>query len=694
MSADPTTESCKALPPRRAEHVSLGGLLLQAAFALVVLVLAGQTASKGLWLSAPQMGLAALFWLVTYLHLRMRRLATEEAIDLEEAERRRQRQGMEALFTEKGEGPAGRNLRHMDRVLAPAISLLLALGLLAPTAYFLFASWTSGLSESLSGLAALDTDNAYGVAVAAVFMALGCFVLGTYAAGLSREKNARLLRAGAGNMLASAVFLFLTAMALAVAKREWVQDWPDKAVGVLVYAWMTVQALEMLVNFVLDLYRPRLAGVQPRPVYDSRLSGLLAEPQGLFQTFAQTMDYQFGFKISETWFFKFLEKALAPLILIQLATLYLLTSFVVVDPGEAAIIERWGALRGLPANVEALPDRDADWDKLDPPLGPGLHLKWPWPIEIARLYNRERISTVSVGYMVEDEAEAREKAEKLAQTVVVWDEEHVKDELKYLMPLPPSVAVAEQKAGAEAPAADAEEPEAEAPDALLLSGEFVIRYRIGTDRTRPGDLYRYAYRYRDAEQTVRAVFEREVTAFLAGADFWEVLARDPVTIHETLLARLTQTVRSEGLGIDIISLNIHNLHPPVGEVGKAFQEVLASRQEKEAKIYEGETEAIKIQELAPSQAHRIRTEAEAYRARRTLVTAGEAQRFNQQMAAWTAAPAAYKMRVNLRMIEEALANVRKVVVPREVVNVIDNKDVLTPDMLEMQEGVIKAGENP
>ena len=168
MSADPATASRKALPPRRAEHVSLGGFLLQAVFALVVLVLAGQTASKGLWLTVPQMSLAVFFWLVTYLHLRMRRLAAEEAIDLEEAERRRQRQGMEALFTEAGEGPAGRNLRHMDRVLAPAISLLLALGLLAPTAYFLLASWTSGLGETLSGLSALDTDSAYGVAVAAV----------------------------------------------------------------------------------------------------------------------------------------------------------------------------------------------------------------------------------------------------------------------------------------------------------------------------------------------------------------------------------------------------------------------------------------------------------------------------------------------------------------------------------------------
>ena len=43
------------------------------------------------------------------------------------------------------------------------------------------------------------------------------------------------------------------------------------------------------------------------------------------------MDYQFGFKVSETWFFQLLQKNLPLLALAQLAVLFLSTTVVFVD---------------------------------------------------------------------------------------------------------------------------------------------------------------------------------------------------------------------------------------------------------------------------------------------------------------------------------------------------------------------------
>ena len=77
-----------------------------------------------------------------------------------------------------------------------------------------------------------------------------------------------------------------------------------------------------------------MAGRPGRLVYDSRLVGLLAEPEGLFTTAAHALDYQFGFKVSETWFYRFLEKALAWLILLQIAVLVPSTSLVFVSPAN------------------------------------------------------------------------------------------------------------------------------------------------------------------------------------------------------------------------------------------------------------------------------------------------------------------------------------------------------------------------
>ena len=115
-----------------------------------------------------------------------------------------------------------------------------------------------------------------------------------------------------------------------------------------------------------------MPGQERRPPYDSRLLGLFAEPQGVLRTIAATLDYQFGFEVSDTWFYRFMERAIVPLLLVQVVSLWLLTSLVVVDPDEVAFVERLGVpyvtaedqAKGLQASL----------------LHPGFYLKWPWPI--------------------------------------------------------------------------------------------------------------------------------------------------------------------------------------------------------------------------------------------------------------------------------------------------------------------------
>ena len=80
--------------------------------------------------------------------------------------------------------------------------------------------------------------------------------------------------------------------------------------------------------------------------YD-KLVGLLAQPEGLFTTAAQALDYQFGFKVSETWFFRLLQQNLPFLVLAQLAVLFLSTCVVFIDAGEQAVLERFGKPVGV-----------------------------------------------------------------------------------------------------------------------------------------------------------------------------------------------------------------------------------------------------------------------------------------------------------------------------------------------------------
>src|SRR6202162_1206257 len=112
------------------------------------------------------------------------------------------------------------------------------------------------------------------------------------------------------------------------------------------------------------MYRPRVKGKIERPLYESRLVGLLGQPEGLITTAAQALDYQFGFKVSETWFYRFFRRALGVLVLLQLGALLLSTCVVFIEAGEQGLLERFG---------RPVTDRTL--------LEPGAHLKCPWPID-------------------------------------------------------------------------------------------------------------------------------------------------------------------------------------------------------------------------------------------------------------------------------------------------------------------------
>ncbi|MHC4887024.1 MAG: hypothetical protein ACYTGH_18260, partial [Planctomycetota bacterium] len=373
----------KTVPHKRAETVAISGLVLCILAVVVMGTLASHCnsiAARGLFW---QLIAVTVVWGVSYLHQRARRLAAEELQTLEEAERLRAEQGQARLFDGDAAetGIAQTRLKEMERYGANLGSLIILTILGGIGTWLLYAAATLSSAPEVAQSLGIDPMAEFSHTVLAGALGFGVaflgFGLGKYAAGMSREKSTVLLRAGAGHMIVFAYFGFLYAVSAGFAYFQIL--WPEKALGVLIPIGMVLIAAEMIVNFVLDFYRPRMPGELPRPAYDGRLTGILAEQEGISKTFAHTLDYQFGFKVSDTWFFQFLNRAIAPLILFQLGTLYLLSSLVIVKPGEMAVIERWGR----PRNVTQLPERHNDdaWEQLAAPLSPGLYLKWPWPIE-------------------------------------------------------------------------------------------------------------------------------------------------------------------------------------------------------------------------------------------------------------------------------------------------------------------------
>ena len=201
-------------------------------------------------------------------------------------------------------------------------------------------------------------------------------MLGKFSATLTRLENHRLLRPSAGWLLLTAFLCLVTALGVAGVWFGYVRV--DYYVAKVLTVLLALVALETLINLILEIYRPRVKGKVARPLYESRIVGLLGATRGLITTAAHALDYQFGFKVSETWFYRYLETAVPWLVIMQVLVLLVSTAVVFISPGEQALLEHFGQ-RG-PAV-----------------LGPGGHLKWPWPIDKVYRYRTEAIQTLIVG---------------------------------------------------------------------------------------------------------------------------------------------------------------------------------------------------------------------------------------------------------------------------------------------------------
>ncbi len=373
------------------------------------------------------------------------------------------------------------------------------------------------------------------MALEALF-ALILFLLGKYSAGLSRLDRQRLLRPGAGYMMLGALISFIVAITAGVAYFGFATWDLQVARGLCVL--LGLSAIETLVGLVFEIYRPRLKGQAARLLYESRLIGLLGQPGGLITTAAQALDYQFGFKVSETWFYKFLEKALAWIILLQLAALWASTFFVVIEPTEQGLLERLGR----PVTGRAV-------------LEPGFHLKLPWPIDKVYRSSAKQLQSFLVGVVPDPELEK--------ERTVLWTRPHYKEELNML------VASREPVLRTDSPATEKAVP------ANLLTASIPFQYRIS-------DLVQWTYGHANAPQLLEELANREVSRYFVTVDMEQIMSSGRLAAAEAIRQRVQQRANDLKLGVEIVFVGLQDVHPPVGsktvQVAAAFESVVGALQ--------------------------------------------------------------------------------------------------------------------
>ena len=685
------------LSSKRAENTAIIGFVLSLIFFGGTFILSGYSKSLAVAALGFQALGAALVWLVLVIVYHQRSLAEQERLEMSLLS---QSDAADTIF----QGSADR--KAMFTVASKRLALLEKWFI--PIGSVLVGIYQAGIGLYLmrsAGNPLLEYKYMKITAALLVVMAFISFLISRYATGMSAEEKWRDLRAGGSMLLASSILSFLLGLSFALG--IWKITGAIVAFRYVIPILMIVLGIETILNVVFDIYRPRVSGAYSRTAFDSRLLGVINEPGGLVHTFANMIDYQFGFQVSQTWFYKLLAKAIVPLALFLVLCLYLLSCILIIPPSQAAVIEHFGS-----------------FDNGGRIASPGINFKFPWPIEKAYIYEPGRIHQVDIGFIDDgdghddnpDKNPRRDKPQGMIKPgePLLWGRKHYDIEYNIL------VATTE----------DVQELSQGVVPVSIIRAAVPVQYRIK-------DLKSFVYNHTEPEEILKAISYREVSLLAAGATIetegeratQSLLGAGRSVAAKELIRRIQKSADEQQLGVEIVFVGLQGVHPPedvaedyqavIGAVQKQRESVLKAMAERNEilsslggsvetanKLYDITVEYRKAKESGDKSAvERIAKELEArfsevdgeifkslrqsqsYAFSKTVIAEATGKRFAGQVKANKAAPNIYKRLLRLKMLEDALKDTRKYVIvadekDKEVI-IFDLQEKLTPDLYDL-----------
>ncbi len=568
---------------------------------------------------------------------------------------------------------AARRLAWMHRILLPVISVTLGLVLIG-----------IGIARLQSKLApgALEVDKfavpplkGWAIALGLGIAVIG-FVFARFISGMAKQTVWSNLRGGAGTIVGAAI------CGLAIAIAHFAHTAGTERVliylQVVIPGFMIILGAEMILNLLLNFYRPRRPGEVPRAAFDSRILSFVASPDRLAQSIGGAISYQFGVDVTGSWAYQLLSRSVGALVLIAAGVVWLLTCFEIVDPNERCIRTRFGA-------------------KVDE-VGPGLYFKAPWPFEI----------------FVSGSTAAQEQVDLMTPTArsrgpILWTNDHQVEEV-YAIVQPTNLAVNTEREKAPNEAAKADTVR----DIAIVAVEVPLIYAI-----RNLQEYEQFAAPEARASLIRSLAQRETMSYLATVTEDDLLGGRRPEISAELRRRIQARLDTVKAGVDVVVGCVEGVHPPQKEkAAQSFEDIILNQQKSLGEIERGRTEAIKILteavgsvELAHSIAREIESlnaitdeavRAEQERTIEALIQKaggqaaamlararserwkthmserGRAEAYVAQLEAWRAAPAVYESTIYFSVLREIMKESRVYIVddnPRYGLRIIqDLKD--------------------
>ncbi len=592
------------------------------------------------------LGIGTLISIFSFVQGHLISREQDEALEMQALDQTR---GNESLFAGTAEDayPARNARRQFEKWIVPAFSLHVLfcqiLGL-----YWIY----SRLSDTET--ASLAQASVMAIMFNGLFLII-LFLMGKYSAGLSRMNDQELLRPSASYMLLGAV----VSTSVLISQTATYFGYPgwDRGVTWIVFIIIAISALENLITLTLEIYRPRIDGKKARLLYDSRLIGLLGQPGSLLSTATQALDYQFGFKVSETWFYRYIEQKLALIISIQFLVLFFSSSFVVINANEKATLERFGSLKGM--------------------IEPGFHLKLPWPIDKIYRFKTDEVHSFTLG-ILDDNYQQNEEGKKKTR-VLLWTQPHnhgsaenPDENMNMIVASDVDIAGSDSKT----------------PSVNLLTISIPVQYRIS-------NLTNWIEQTDNTGKLLQGLAMREVTQFLIGADIDNLMGAGYTDAQISLQEQIQTQANAHNLGAEILFVGLQHIHPPVGQnenskesggVAENYEKVIVAQLNAEtnrlgALLYS----AGKVPQAQASAAEFV-SKAKIDSTNKVAIAQAEAKRFANQITAFEGARSVYTTRMKLESFQAATKGSRKYILSnpanRDVIN-LELQDQLRSDLLDV-----------
>ncbi len=292
-----------------------------------------------------------------------------------------------------------------------------------------------------------------------------------------------------------------------------------------------------------------------------------------------------------------------------MAIVYACSGITAIGPGEAGLVLRFGGYRGV--------------------LEPGLHVRWPEPIERVIRLEPGLVRSVDIGFR----RVAGTQGEPLR-----WESSHGRS---------------------------LDEVDEEAGDTLLLTGdgqflEISASVQYAVDTSRPGSLRRIALGVAEPEASVQTLAESAVRQTVARRPLLDILTVGRRAAEAAATRRLEQSVGSLDLGMQIRGITFQDVHPPLTVVD-AYRDVSRAQSDRLRRV--NEAGAYRAEKLADAEARAKATvnAAQAEYERALALAASQADVFSYQLSARDPAPALTDFRLFWETITSVLADRPKLI---------------------------------